>query len=131
MTSAGLPAGPGVPTWTPPSTYLDRLATLESAVEPVAPSGDTTGATDPARINAALLAHKQVRGLPGGVYYLSSYIEPVSDCLLEHHDHRRDVGHGCDVDRPERPQRRLEADRAAAAQARRRRVRRRGEACGR
>jgi hypothetical protein len=83
MTSAGLPAGPGVPTWTPPSTYLDRLATLESAVEPVAPSGDTTGATDPARINAALLAHKQVRGLPGGVYYLSSYIEPVSDCLLD------------------------------------------------
>jgi YD repeat-containing protein len=32
MTSAGSPAGPTVPTWTPPSTYLDRLNALASSV---------------------------------------------------------------------------------------------------
>jgi hypothetical protein len=34
VTTAGIPTGPSVPDWDPPATYLDRLETLEAAIDP-------------------------------------------------------------------------------------------------
>jgi hypothetical protein len=57
-------------------------AEVGSVVSAVSASGDTSGATDTAVINAAL-ARGWAVGEPGSVYYVSSSLIPVSDSTLD------------------------------------------------
>lgn len=55
------------------------------ATRNVSPSGDSSGVTDVATLNAAIADDRYVRLTPGGIYYANAHLELVSHTLLIAH----------------------------------------------